>query len=664
MPNPILAAGGFLILALGASRGAGTSPADAPSGGDPGDPYEQGRSLIEAGAVEQALVLWAAVRDSLSRMEAEDPRIGRAFVEAVTDAGLEGYEEIATEMFYWGLSANTAGREPYRSEVLAEGRRTFVLVDSLLAKYWAERGREDPVALALEIERYWMELDPTPTTIVNERLLEHWKRVTDARVLFAYNRSSPYRTDDRGTYYVKYGTPDRMMRGTLSVSRWEQDLIGIPREVVERYDKFPQYEIWRFATLHPGRFTYYVFGNLEGSGPFQRVDGLHELIPRGARSYTVDYRGANAPLGSTVTGRRAVHYLEYAYYRDVAGMGGPFGLRADELDRLWLQRRAPRAGIMQATSYRFADDDRRAARQPRPPVLSEYDDSRKSALSAQAARILVDGQPRILVLAVSSPLWIPRVEEVEAGDSIVLNAYSARHTVIARDRNLRELARGEMLPLGEDGSTSSILLRHDPSMGHLTVTAEHIVEEGAEEGDEEAEGKEDAEGDEDAEGGDAADEIGVLPGHLHFRPGPPLTPPGDRSEVSDLVIGIVPQPTLDLGDLPVPLHPAHRLWRDDLLRVYFEIYHPQSAAEGEVRDFDVRVRLVPLGAVPKPLEERAAGTATIEVSLGSRAPKESHHFDLDLRNEQSGQLEIILQITDRRTGATSIRAAPLYLLEN
>lgn len=650
MPNPILAAGGFLILALGASGAVDTPLGHAPSGGDPGDFYEQGRSLIEAGAVEQALVLWAAVRDSLSRTEAEDPRIGRAFVEAVTDAGLEGYEDIATEMFYWGLSANTAGREPYRSEVLAEGRRTFVLVDSLLAEYWAERGREDPAALALEIERFWMERDPTPTTIVNERLLEHWKRVTDARILFAYNRSSPFRTDDRGTYYVKYGTPDRIMKGTLSVNRGEQDLIGIPREVVERYDKFPQYEIWRFATLHPGRFTYYIFGNLGGSGPFQRVEGLHELIPRGARSYTV---------GSAVTGRRALHYLEYAYYRDVAGMGGPFGLRADELDRVWLQRRGPRAGILQATSHRFADDDRRAAQEPRPTVLSEYDDSRKSALSAQAARILADGQPRILVLAVSSPLWLPKVEKVEAGDSIVLNAYSARHTVIARDRHLRELARGEMLPLGEEVSTSSILLRHDPSVGHLTVTAEHVVEEGAEEGEDD----EERERDEDEEGDDA-DEIGVLPGHLHFRPGPPLTPPGDRSEVSDLVIGIVPQPTLDLGDLPVPLHPAHRLWRDDLLRVYFEIYHPQSAAEGEVRDFDVRVRLVPLGTVPRSLEERATGTATIEVSLASRAPKESHHFDLDLRNERSGQLEIILRITDRRTGVTSIRAAPLYLLEN
>lgn len=647
----ILAAQCLLIPVLAVPLHAGAPRVNGPAGTGSDDPYEQGRSLIEAGNVEQALKLWIAVRDSLSRGEGEDPRIGAAFIAAVAGEGLELYQEMATEMFYWGLSANTAAVEPYRAEVLAEGRRTFVLVDSLLAEYWAERGREDPVALALEIERFWVERDPTPTTLVNERLLEHWKRVTDARTMFIYNRSSPFRTDDRGTFYVKYGTPDRISRGKLSVSRWEQDLIGVPQEVIERYDKIPQYEIWRFGTLHPGQFTYFMFGNLEGSGPFQHVEGLHKLIPSGARSYKADFRGPNAPLGSRTQGRRASHYLEYCYYRDVAGMGGPFGLRADELDRLWLQRYIPRDGTMQATSFRFVDEDRWALRQPRPPVLSDYDDSRKSALSAQAARILEGGQPRILVVAVSSPLWVPEVEEGEAGDSIVLNAYVARHTVIARDGELRELARGGMLPLGEESSTSSVLLGHYPSVGHLTVTAEHLVSEPEES---EAEDQEEADND-----------IGILPGHVHFRPGPPLTPPDDRSEVSDLILGIVPQPTLDLGELPLPLHPANRLWRDDLLRVYFEIYHPPAAAEGAVRTFDVQVRLVPVGIVPEPVEERGKGAATIEVNLESRAPPmEEHFFDLDLRNEPPGELEIILRITDRQTGATSIRTAPLYLLIN
>ena len=653
MRSPILSAPGLLILALGSPPGLCASPAASLPGGEPDDPYDRGRSLIEAGNIEQALVLWASLRDSLSSTGSEDPRIGRAFIEAVADAGLETYEEMATQMFYWGFSANTAGTEPYRTEVIEEGRRTFMLVDSLLAEYWAERGREDPVALALEIKRFWLERDPTPTTLVNERLLEHWTRITDARVLFARNRNSPFRTDDRGTFFVKFGSPDRIARGKLSVSRWEQDLIGVPQEVIERYDKMPQYEIWRYANLHTPEFTYFVFGNFEGSGPFEHVEGIHKLIPAGARTFTVDYRGANAPLGSRVRGRRAHHYLEFAYYNDVAGMGGPFGLRADELQRQWLAQSTPREGTMQATSFRFMDEDRLALRAPRPAVLSDYDDSRKSALSAQAARILDGDEPRILVLAVSSPLWIPQVESGETGDSIVLNAYVARHTLIARDRGFEELVRAGMLPLNDESSTSSLLLRHVPAVGHLTVTAEHRIEEDEEQEEVEQEDVPEVE-----------DEIGVLPGHAHFRPGPPLEASADGSEVSDLIVGIVPQPDIDLGDMPVPLHPATRLWRNDLLRVYFEIYHPRSAAEGELRNFDVRVRLVPMDVVPVPVEERVRGTAAVEVSLESQAPTAAHFFDLDLRNEQSGALQIVLQVTDRLTGARRIRTAPLYMLEN
>ena len=636
--------------AVGVPARAGVDGERSPTGGQP-EFYERGRSLIDAGDVEQALMLWATARDSLSKMDAEDPRIGRAFVEAVADTGLEGYGEIATEMFYWGLSPNTAAAEPYRTEVLEEGRRTFVLVDSLLAEYWAERGREDPVALAREIERFWLERDPTPTTPVNERLLEHWKRVTDARLLFRYNRSSPFGTDDRGTFLVKYGTPDRIKKGVLSVNRWEQSMIRVPQEVIDRYDKMPQYEIWRYATLHADRFTYFVFGNIEGSGPFQHVEGIHKLIPAGARSYTVDFRGDGAPLGASTRGRRAVHYLEYAYYRDVVDMGGPFGLRADELDRMWLQRYTPREGTMQATSLRFIGEDRRALRQPRPPALSDYDDSGKSALSAQAARILDGDQPRILVLAVSSPLWMPRLDSEATPDSIVLNPYAARHTVIARDHDLNELARAGMLPLGEESTTSSVLLRHERSVGHLTVSVEHLVE-GANE--EESEERRDT----------GIDGIGILPGHIHFRPGPPLSRSAADSEISDLVVGIVPQPGLDIGDMPVPLLPAHRLWRNDLLRVYFEIYHPHSAAEGESRSFDVRLRIVPVGILPEPVEDRAAGTAAVEVRLESQAPSTPHFFDLDLRNERSGAMHIILRITDRQTGTSRIRFASLHLLEH
>ena len=111
MRSPILSAPALLILALWSPPGLCASPVASLPGREPDDPYDRGRSLIEAGNIEQALVLWASVRDSLSGTGSEDPRIGRAFIEAVADAGLEAYEEMATQMFYWGFSANTAGTD-------------------------------------------------------------------------------------------------------------------------------------------------------------------------------------------------------------------------------------------------------------------------------------------------------------------------------------------------------------------------------------------------------------------------------------------------------------------------------------------------------------------------------------------------------------------------
>jgi GWxTD domain-containing protein len=53
--------------------------------------------------------------------------------------------------------------------------------------------------------RFWAERDPDFTTPVNERLLEHYRRVWYARTTFG-RRRSPW--DRRGEVYVRYGEPD------------------------------------------------------------------------------------------------------------------------------------------------------------------------------------------------------------------------------------------------------------------------------------------------------------------------------------------------------------------------------------------------------------------------------------------------------------------------
>ena len=619
----------------------------------PADPYEVGQALIEGGDPEGALALWIAVRDSLSTVGAEDARIGTAFIRTVAEHELARYEEVATVMFNWGFSG--VATERTRDEILAEGRRTFSLVDSAAVVYWEAAGQQDPGALALAVKRFWIERDPTPATLVNERLVEHWKRIAYARETFVYNHSSAYRTDDRGTFYVKYGLPDRVTRGHLGVSESERRQRNLPIDYIARFDQQPQYEIWRYASMEPGYFTYFLFGNTQGTGPFRQVQGLHEIIPASAR----------VSGEARHNGIRAQHYLELFYYDDLARMGGPYGLRFGELERLWNASRRPNEGTLEAISRRHISDDQWAARQPSPPAISEFDDRPRSALSAQKARILQNGEPRLLVMAVSSPIWLPSTEEGAIRDGLTLAPYTASHTVILRDGRLAEVARAGMLPVDGPGHLSTLVVRHDAGIRHLSVSARHDVQEEA-----------------------SADTVGRLPGHLHFAVDAPLLPvvaeaaggePGgaDRVEgepaapgaaefeVSDLIVGIAPRTELDLGDLPVPLLPATQFWRDDPLRVFLETYRPGAVDVGTV---DIRVHLTPVAlanpGIPLPeAEELDLETAGIALSVEAPSARGEHFFDLDLRNERAGLLRVVLQVTDRETGVTRIRVTPVRLLE-
>ncbi|HUV37217.1 MAG TPA: GWxTD domain-containing protein, partial [Patescibacteria group bacterium] len=56
------------------------------------------------------------------------------------------------------------------------------------------------------IERFWLYLDPTPTTPENERRIEHEMRVATARQHFAMGRDPGW--DRRGEIFIRFGDPD------------------------------------------------------------------------------------------------------------------------------------------------------------------------------------------------------------------------------------------------------------------------------------------------------------------------------------------------------------------------------------------------------------------------------------------------------------------------
>lgn len=625
------------LVVLAAWHPAPGAPAFGPQSRDMGNqPYDKGLALIDAGDVEGALALWIEARVNLAAAGIDDPRIGRAFVEAVARYGPEDYGEIATDVFYWGFSGGPGPPGAHSGEeIRAEGRRTFALADSLVAEHWGEVGREDPASLALAIKQFWIERDPTPATPVNERLLEHWRRVAHAREKYVYNHESPYRTDDRGTFHVKYGEPDDITRGHASVDAYEEALYDIPGYLRMAVDRSPQFEIWRYEAVRPREATYFLFGNTDGAGPFRHVEGLHRMLP--SNSWT---RSGNRRI-------RTSDVLQLFYYADLAEAGGPFALRYQELDRLWLASgRGPATGAFDAATSRFSTADVREARRPRPPARSDYDDSPTSVLSGQLVRILDGAEPRLLALAVSSPRWTPSMTPAVTGGKLDLAAYTTRSTAIVRDRDLNELLRAGMIGANNEGDLFKLVVRHIGAMRHLSVAVEHA---GA--------------------GGEADSARRVLPGQQHFRIGEPLWRGASEFEVGDLLVGLPPPEGYDTGDWEWPLLPGTRFWRDDPLRVHFEIYHPANAPADTLRNLELQITIVPGGRLgtldpPTPATIAAGELASIGVSLQSRAPDDAHFFDLDLRNEPAGLLWVVIRATDPETGATRFRTAPVTLLEN
>jgi GWxTD domain-containing protein len=61
-------------------------------------------------------------------------------------------------------------------------------------------------ARAKWVDRFWLELDPTPATETNERRLEYEQRIEAARRLFPSQKAPGW--DDRGEMVIRYGLPE------------------------------------------------------------------------------------------------------------------------------------------------------------------------------------------------------------------------------------------------------------------------------------------------------------------------------------------------------------------------------------------------------------------------------------------------------------------------
>ncbi len=116
----------------------------------------------------------------------------------------------------------------------AEERLTYFGDQYLMNKYQRRQFLSLPTAeLRVEwLERFWIDLDPTPATPENERKEEHDKRVALARRLFGMKTAPGW--DKRGETVIRFGLP------TNRTKTWGE--VGF-------YDMTPPGEVWYYKTL-------------------------------------------------------------------------------------------------------------------------------------------------------------------------------------------------------------------------------------------------------------------------------------------------------------------------------------------------------------------------------------------------------------------------------
>ena len=151
-------------------------------------------SMMLKGASEQALT-----HEELERLSGQDPStylplLAESFIDR------DDYER-AGDCFSRYIAALPAEESAHYSDLsLLADPKTVEEIDTAYPR--EERRRL--------IRQFWVLADPTPTTPLNERKVEHHRRVYHARKTFAdgIDRLSLLGWDKRGDVYIRFGAPD------------------------------------------------------------------------------------------------------------------------------------------------------------------------------------------------------------------------------------------------------------------------------------------------------------------------------------------------------------------------------------------------------------------------------------------------------------------------
>ncbi|MEX0894998.1 MAG: GWxTD domain-containing protein [Balneolaceae bacterium] len=332
------------------------------------DRFEQGLLAEFRGEYEQALTIWGNAKNEL---DDADSRIGFEYIRLATEQEMKEYYQQASEMYYWALTAplNGVNRAAIRQEI----ERLRPIIGHGIYRQWVSWWEDRNPNLSRELRGFWVQLNPTPSYLYNERLIEHWERIAYSRRNFVKNRNSPYTTDDRAMIYVRYGEPDRSKAGVFTVDnqnighwlsqQFEHQQVEDPdpesgeivypnlenedsqsfsrlENYIFQFHEYPEYEIWIYDQITPNSHQntplIFIFGTEVETGKYYRQKSIDDFIPE--RAFLSDKRALNIQSEFVREGLTPALILQMLYYEQLISVDSYFEQRLNSLRSAFIEQ--------------------------------------------------------------------------------------------------------------------------------------------------------------------------------------------------------------------------------------------------------------------------------------------------------------------------------------
>ncbi|MCC5915099.1 MAG: GWxTD domain-containing protein [Balneolaceae bacterium] len=320
--------------------------------------YDRGLEELYRGNTTQALDIWY---QAYERDGGVDSRIGFEFIRVVTEEGMKSYYEDATRLYYRALvdADGIDSRVAMRQEV----ERMRPLVGDGVYRQWMDWWEDRDRRLGPDIRGYWVQEDPTPSRDSNERLIEHWERIAEARQRFNRNSRTIYGTDERALIYIRYGEPDRSKNGILTIQnfniqQWlqnqlnpyteddsgnrsstsrddmptaDRDYAGRLMDAIYEFHRYPEYEVWFYESIggEGDEPVPFIFGTDIRSDEFRLQRSVEDFIPE--RAYHPDRAREQDGVEFTRVGITPALMLQMLYYEQLVDVDPFFNERLNSL---------------------------------------------------------------------------------------------------------------------------------------------------------------------------------------------------------------------------------------------------------------------------------------------------------------------------------------------